>query len=255
MLEFNNNMNNDVKTTPHLVAYIDMLAGKEKINNDINNENLNKVRNLYNNIFKHIKNSKNYDTRYIDINIFSDNILISSKAYNETPKIIKRTIYNFFDLIQEFQYMALSQSILLRGCIDYGNLFIDNNFVWGNSLINAYNIEQKQAIVPRIIFSNSAINFIDYIDEKFPSISIWNRIPYCYDIDENIMINYIVKNNESLSKLEEIINNRNDYKIMVKINWIKNYFNNFLRSRDLESLLIEEKINFKQLKLFDDFIF
>ena len=249
------------KPNLHLVAYIDMLAGTHMIYKDEEYENLNNVHALYKGIVEKIQKDKAYTTRYIDIKIFSDNILISSKAYFETPKIIRRTIFEFFDIIQELQYRALCKNILLRGAIDYGELFIDSNFVWGKALVEAHNLEQK-ALVPRIILSNNTIDFLEKLDDKFKSISIFNRLPLLSDIDDELYINYLSfwKNNfRSEDEVEiwtnflkeELSKNSNNYKIMVKLNWLKQYHNEFCDYCEENKYAIEQKINAIQLQLFD----
>lgn len=239
-----------VELTPHLVAYIDILGGKNKIYSDANFSTLNNVRALYNEIVEQIDLNKSYNTRYIDINIFSDNILISSKAHVETPKIIKRTIVHFFKIIQEIQYNALARGILLRGGIDYGKLYIDTNFVWGEALINAYELEQK-AIFPRIILSQNAQDFLQRIDTRFRAISLFGMLPLGTDNDNFVYIDYLGKwqnTSEDLIKLEywtdflrdEINNCFKDCKIMEKLNWLRYHHNLFCEFQEMHEYLIEE---------------
>ena len=58
------------------------------------------------------------------------------------------------------------------------------------ALVEAHNLEQK-ALVPRIILSNNTIDFLEKLDDKFKSISIFNRLPLLSDIDNELYINYL----------------------------------------------------------------
>lgn len=251
MMNFNDSLDTDLKIKPttHLVAYIDVLGGKNKIDVDVNYSNLNNIRSLYTEIAKQIYSNKSYDTRYIDINIFSDNILISSKAYIETPKVIKRTIVYFFNIIQEIQYQALNRGLLLRGGIDYGSLYIDTNFVWGKALVDAYELEQERAIFPRIILSQKTKDFLERIDTKFRAISIFNMLPLSADDDGYMFINYLgmwQNTYDDIDKLKvwtkflknELYKHSKDCKIMKKLNWIKHYHNTFCEHKEMQEYLI-----------------
>lgn len=249
MIDFIDSFDFKIKPTMHLVAYMDILGGKNKIADNANYTNLNNIRWLYDEIAKQVYASKNYDTRYIDINIFSDNILISSKAYIETPKIVQRTVVSFFKIVQEIQYLALSKGFLFRGGIDYGSLYIDTNFVWGKTLISAYELEQTKAIFPRIILSQNAKDFLDRIDAKYKAISIFNMLPLKIDEDGYTFVNYLGMWQNTLDDMyrletwtkflkHELFNNSQDSKIMKKLNWIKHYHNTFCEQKEIQEYLI-----------------
>jgi hypothetical protein len=52
--------------------------------------------------------------------------------------------------------------IYTRGAIVFGKLFHDGQMVFGPALLEAYNIEKKVAVYPRIIITSSALRFIEH---------------------------------------------------------------------------------------------
>ncbi|MCL2284835.1 MAG: hypothetical protein FWC32_00555 [Firmicutes bacterium] len=79
--------------------------------------------------------------------VFSDNILICSET-------------NWYEVLLHVQYIQqylLAAGIFSRGCMLYGELYFDDNFVCGQGIIDAHRLESEVAIFPRIIVDESFI--------------------------------------------------------------------------------------------------
>lgn len=152
----------------YLVAYIDILGGKNLILNDKGNKNLNTVKEIYKFAMDSLtESSVKNATQNLKIKIFSDNIVVASKIKTVTLRQITLSIVNFFRFIAYFQRKALDKGILLRGGVSIGELYIQDDFVWGKALISAYEVEQ-QANDPIIMIENNAFERIEMLRKTFP---------------------------------------------------------------------------------------
>jgi len=152
-----------------VVAFVDILAFKDKIKKtvDANGEPIQlevdsiieayeSIRGVWElDLGKHspemraiIKKGK---TKSKIITMFSDCIVISFLE-NEESEI--------FSTLLELKWMIMkliSHGFLCRGALTYGKLFHTNQMIFGPALIEAYEIESKAALYPRIILSKELI--------------------------------------------------------------------------------------------------
>lgn len=171
------------------------------------------------------------------------------------------------------QFNFAKEGIFVRGAIALSDLFMNDNVVLGSALIDAYNLESKEAVYPRIIISkkvNDAIeNHLSYYSNRLDSPQ--NNL-YLKDIDGHIFVNYLYilfhyanyeeqedtkyKNyvKKELESHKNIVikmlnENINNYKVFDKYSWCARYHNffchNFLPSElyntiDISSLLIND---------------
>ncbi|TQQ84249.1 hypothetical protein EXD82_07910 [Peptacetobacter hominis] len=149
--------NNTVVYSNRVVAFIDILGFKNLVSNPTNQ---NKIFSL----MQYLKSEKNrnYKTEYSlsdlgrEITIFSDSIVIS---YDLSFK--GQIFYILLDIIH-FQLDIANMGILLRGGVSIGSLYHNKEIVFGPAMINAYNLESKNAIYPRIILDSEIFNFVSY---------------------------------------------------------------------------------------------
>lgn len=94
------------------------------------------------------------DPKEIHIKIMSDSICfyISSGIMNSLPALI--SICAYFQL----RLWRLTQPILVRGAIVKGDIYANNDIMFGTGLTNAYLLEEKNAKVPRIIITKETID-------------------------------------------------------------------------------------------------
>lgn len=172
-------------TTEYLIAYLDLLGVKNNIKEDLFDDYLNLLDKIYEESIHYIKTIvKNTELRDIKIKIFSDNIIFAYPLENNQAKNINNLIVPFIILITAFQYHCLKYGEILRGGITIDKLYIDDKFVYGNGLLNAYYIEDNIAIYPRIIIDNKVLKRIT--DQGFKLLYIEQ------DTDCNYYINYLL---------------------------------------------------------------
>lgn len=222
-----NNMKIPIKNTMSVIAFLDILGGKEIINKDAD-ESLNLVYTCYKNAIQRYKEMANSRFPLSQINIFSDNISISCPIeddFENTYDCIISVILSCMVLTLQF----LANGILVRGGITIGYCFADDFMVWGKALARAYEIESTIAIYPRIVidpFTNEIFDLLAKSENK-------NMISKDFDGLYFIDILYSKQLFVTLSFLEQLIDDNqkridhlaeDNLKERQKLKWLQNYF-------------------------------
>lgn len=220
-------MNTDIKNTLSVIAFLDILGGKQLIAQNAD-ESLNLVHKSYTDAIKKYKNMAEPNFVLPNINIFSDNITVSfgiDDNFDNSYECIMSVI--LFCAILTVQFLA--NGLLIRGGITVGYCFSDDLMVWGKALVRAYEIESTIAIYPRIIIDPFADELFDFLaNSKYKKI-------ICRDFDGLYFIDlfYSQRASEILPFLElqiadntRRINNLDDknLKERQKLKWLQNYY-------------------------------
>jgi len=140
-----------------LVAFIDILGFKNLIDKteakgteDSNKQALETIKKLQQVIYSfqnRIRSAinKNELPDGTIASMFSDTIVVS------IPKQESIGIIALFKIIKYTQVELISKNILLRGGIVFGELIHNESLIIGPALINAYEVESKSAVYPRIV--------------------------------------------------------------------------------------------------------
>lgn len=186
----------------------------------------NKIRENEKNFLSDVKNLVERSTEKewrVTIRIFSDNVLVCKK-YDEEDAL--RFLCHYAARIQEL--MLREKALLLRGAITKGILFIDDKFVYGTGLVDAVELEEKDAQYPRIIVDKKLNNEEYIIRSKFTILADKDEYRYINFLNyyhPNINSNGERDNNwakleKSVSKcLEEL----DKYNLIEKESWLQEY--------------------------------
>lgn len=101
----------------------------------------------------------------INYRIFSDNVVLFIPVPPKNSNYYQYNyFFNFITLISNLQRNLMGQyGVFIRGCIIKGNLYFDEQFIYGSGLIEAYQVEDTVAKYPRIIIDNELIKtFYEY---------------------------------------------------------------------------------------------
>lgn len=137
----------------YYIGFLDILGFKDMILNREFEKSL--VVKSKMDLLKHLDEYfRSLDTRII---IMSDSIVVT------IAKEIDRALEKFLYVIAEINGM-LNGSVL-RGAIAFGELYHEDNIVFGPSFISAYQSQEYDAIFPRIIIKSEDINKISLLSE------------------------------------------------------------------------------------------
>ena len=252
-----------------LIAFIDILGFSEIVKQSENDSK--KIELIYS-ILDYLKNwetSESWDLKLVEIEedaqrkgvkyfdirektnctSFSDSIVISVKVDNNVNEMTSTLIAN----IAYIGAILLEEGVLLRGGLTIGNIVHnENGTVFGQGLIDAYELERNCAKFPRIVFSDKIIKHLNY-----PLNSKYERYPYHQYIERfedgcvgfHQMIYYQVVENwtemteeniiESLSKIRKVIVGGLDGSIekpdvFEKYKWLKAQYNKLIILSDFD---------------------
>jgi hypothetical protein len=249
--DLNNNI--DIVYEDRIVAFIDILGFKNIIKESTNNEVI--IKQL-NKIFNNLQFDKNerFTKQSLHENKEFPNCLFDKKGNHinhPLDKLTKRKMTIFSDSIvisypikeNNFNYLMnylvklsfeLSRiGFMVRGGIVFGKLYHKKNIVLGDALIQAYELESKNAIYPRIIISEETI-------EKYYSYIQTTATTYLKkDIDNYYFVDFLSNNiyfrnplkykmflaEQFLFYKKQTLKTK-DKKIIKKINWKIEYIEN-----------------------------
>lgn len=185
-----------------LIAFIDILGFSDMVNNT-KNGTPNEVKSIIQ-LLKYIKawesegpnqwtsneallydpiiaNSQNQNLDKYDISKITNCTCISDSLIVSVPFDDTNFHYRFTSLVEKLSYIGsqlLKANIAIRGGLTCGNVIhtIDN-IIMGPAYMEAYHMEENDAIYPRIILSDSVIKLLD--------LQTPNKYPY-----QNYLITY-----------------------------------------------------------------
>lgn len=226
------------KCSKYVIGYIDLLGTTERIKNDVKSKNLNEMYNAIKfavgieELNKHAKKMKleSY-IKDIKVKAFSDNVIFAIPVGNKV-----KTLFAMCNIISAFQNILISRyKWLSRGGITIGDLFINDNFVWGEGLLRAYYLESKVALYPRVIIDRSIIYEVENITDMYDRMTVSN-LKVLQDFDNYYFVDYSPLDCEEayntlfadlLNDLyEELISENetsHDERIFQKLVWLKKY--------------------------------
>ena len=95
-------------------------------------------------------------------------------------------------ILAEYQRKLLYHNIICRGAIAYGKHYKKDDFIFSQALIEAYQLESKDAIYPRIIISK---NLLEYFKPAMqtPPYMIQEKdgfyfVDYLFDADKELSL-------------------------------------------------------------------
>lgn len=151
-----------------LVCVIDILGykGLMNYNNRLEgNEVLSMLREIFTKVLNFPKNmSQLGDTPKCYFKAYTDNFLIAFPLVKSEPFPRQFITFNFIisDLFRQF----LFHNILVRGAYEIGEIYVDEDFAFGKSLIEAHKLESKIAKYPRVVLSDKLVNKFKQIYQR-----------------------------------------------------------------------------------------
>lgn len=159
-----------------VILYFDILGYKQKFEeeNFSSIEYLQTIRSVMSKVQEYAKTVGS-----IVLKIFSDNACM---VFNTGDKGMGLSLAKI--IAYELQQVLLEKySVLIRGCISYGEIYIDDNLVYGAGLIKCVEMEEK-AEFPRIIIDpclndeifSDAYGMIEKITDDYYEVTYLNGI-------------------------------------------------------------------------------
>jgi hypothetical protein len=140
-----------------IVLFVDAL-GTKAATNRFNRKWIKEKRALLNHARQFLHD---HESPYEYLASFTDNVVL---AIPTRPGDLAADIGDHIGLtitgIVYYQAQLISQGFLNRGALTVGDIFADSILIDGPGLIEAYELESRSAIFPRIILSNKAFSYV-----------------------------------------------------------------------------------------------
>lgn len=190
--------------TEHYIAFLDILGFKDLIKHNTCNDIMN--------IFLEIKTE--YVVRQngtpivpedkINYRIMSDSIciFIKSEIENALPALVHICAY------LQVRLLRMNTPILVRGGIAKGNLYYNDDIVYGQGLTDAYLLEDKSARYPRIIIPYCLIEQCksnEHTNSLLTQTLVYKDFDAYYCVNSMIMFCAWDRTNENAKKLQKYI--------------------------------------------------
>lgn len=233
-----------------LVCFMDTLGFKAKIHK-ISNSTERESGFLQDYVGTIDQTVKDYRAQFkeinVDIKIMSDSIVLSCRDSDINEEL--RNLVFLLKLSGAIQGILAEKGFWLRGGVSSGRLFTNEEFITGEALISAYELESKNAISPRIIVHPKIVanlggttSFIDLVNSykvktenegsDFKIVKNSNYIDGNYAMDEFVFIDFLEmyllneKNSKGLINISKALESdfyHSNPEIMRKKIWLRNY--------------------------------
>lgn len=275
---------NNTSVKDSFICYFDLLGYKEYIASNNENQYLKLIDSIVCKILSGIADIKkelvsvganifgvesyqkfeNMAHGLVEYRIFSDNVVLAFES-TKIEYIDVKLLQILIKYIAELQaQLLLEYGTAIRGSIVRGNIYFDDNYVFGKGLVKAYTYENDVAIFPRIVIDKECDKLLKSesklkckLVEYISSDDMWiNATTDLYDFiikdfDGFSFVNYLfsdkVGKKSSTNKLElhkikvlENVRTSESLKIYQKYSWAITYHNLFCEKYQLsDSMIIE----------------
>lgn len=203
-----------------IVAYVDILGFSEMVKSDC--ENRNGAMKFFE-ILKTI-NAETKEIEECNIIQFSDSVIF-------TLPLSKENYLKMLRILSDYQYKLICNAIICRGAIAYGKHYMENEFMFSQGLIEAYQLEVAEAKYPRIVISPDLKEF--YRDDEIDLNVVQEK-------DGHYFVDYFIGRDKQKLKmiLQEYKDNLPQYTVRIreKYEWLFEYW----------EFIFKEKLTFNQ---------
>lgn len=172
-----------------------------------------------------------FGRRFWELKAFTDNVVLGIPVQQGAEEQALSHVLSSVASLQ--RGLLLEGGFFVRGGIAFGDLYVDDDIVYGTGLLDAYHMEAKVAIVPRIVLHQSAAILVPDHARRYGDIddSPQGQL-LLQDEDGCLFVNYLAEEPEYewLPRHRDLIQEnletcRSDAKIFSKYLWVARYHN------------------------------
>jgi len=231
-----------------VVVFVDILGYQDMTRRAIRSGDgqgfLRVLRETFSRAFAHLKITEDLwagEPAPWTVKTFSDNIAIGYPILHRAGEAELAVITR---RLGEFQLEMTLGGFFIRGAVAVGDLYMDDQMVFGPALLDAYDAEQRLARDPRIVLTESAMQALRDELKRYPEAGTsWHHDAILCDADAQHFVNYLdgvvaykremgYSDRDAMARHREIITKRltefaSDPPRWVKYVWAAGYHNCF----------------------------
>lgn len=250
------NENPDKKYQDRVILFIDLLGFKNAVNGSVYSDELfAKVMRAVNSLYKAKGDNYNGSMKGteigVEISTFSDSLVISKDIY-EPGSFYYLLNMAYFAIIE-----IVASGFVARGAITVEKLYHDEKVIFGPAINDAYVLESKCAIYPRVIVQKDVVEKM-LLKDHFNEIEEerrWYEKLLKEDEDGLLFVDFLTPNHQfddfeaycwllgqTKKIIQEGLNSNIDESVKQKYIWLKTYFNKTLELLDADNEMLPTKI-------------
>lgn len=171
---------------------------------------------------------------------FTDNVVMAQPRFSED---LESEFAIILYALKEYQFNMVREGFFVRGGLSIGKLFVDDNSVYGEALLEAYELESKCAVNPIVVLSDDSMKLVNrhltyYNEMQPPQVRHLLRSPdgryFVNYLAESIReedegdvleVNALRKHRDSV--MSELEKHRKNPRVFDKFLWLASYHNYF----------------------------
>lgn len=128
---------------------------------------------------------------------FSDNVLLAYPRYSHDME--EEFAFIMWSL-RDYQYQMALKGMFIRGGLSIGPLFVSDDNVYGDALIEAYELESKIAVYPMVILSDTVKKLVGHHVGYYTGEDAPQKRDVLVDAEGRYFINYLT---ESILEMDD----------------------------------------------------
>ena len=217
-----------------VIVFIDILGFREHVKRTVTEPDyFLKLRNVLN-FISGLKSDKLDKEIGKEVTVFSDSIVISYPA-----QLSGSVFWLLLDVVH-LQMDMMANGVLVRGGVTVGQLCHNDSIVYGPAMVEAYELESKAAIYPRVVINNKIFETAVMYPHNSPEEDLEYILDLCdQDRDGLWYVDFLRQQQEveyeydfakaliTIKKIiiNEIEKNKSKPNVWMKYQWLKNYYN------------------------------
>ena len=145
------------------------------------------------------------EMRYIN---FSDSVVRTSRIFKQNDRYdVNPTVLHELHALTHIQRSLIQEGVVIRGGLTVGEIFLEDNIIFGPALNRAYYLESKVAKHPRVVIDKAVFRALHFDDALLYDEEFGGRIGNYIKKDESgeYFIDYLVGNIRELIEFDEIV--------------------------------------------------
>jgi hypothetical protein len=122
------------------------------------------------------------------VKVFTDNVVLGFPVADDGESEFGQMI----SVVGLYQYTLLKHGFFVRGGISFGNLYMDDDVVYGEGLLDAYEAESTLARDPRVVLAPSAMTLVHSHLAYYDKVATTPHNEHLLvDSDSQMFVNYL----------------------------------------------------------------
>lgn len=140
-------------------AFLDVLGFSDRITDSFKEKKGNQLLQEFHAILaKRIKSlQSDTDDSLLYFKSFTDNIILAHPRFSDD---LESEFGFILWALSEYQFDMAQHGFFIRGGLSIGDLFVDDNSVYGPALLEAYGLESKAAVNPTVVLSDDVMDLV-----------------------------------------------------------------------------------------------